>query len=112
MAAFAIAMAMHVATNLLHLRADLQQRAAGIARGAGVRTIEALGRGDTPAAVSALNVLRDEPMVDVAEIYLPSGQKIAAYDRAANGVLLNPAAAPQAVRGNQFQITASAAHEG
>jgi two-component system, sensor histidine kinase and response regulator len=112
MTAFAIAMVMHVATNLLHLRADMQQRAAGIARGAGVRAIEALGRGDTPAAIAALSVLRDEPMVDVAEIYLPDGQKIAAYDRAANGVLLNPSRAPELLRANQFQITASATHEG
>ena len=88
MAAFAIAMVMHVATNLLHLRADMQHRAAGIARAAGVSTIEALGRGETAAAISALGSLRDEPMVDVAEVYLPDGRKIATYDRAANGVLL------------------------
>ena len=46
MAAFAIAMIMHIATNLLHLRADMQQRAAGIARATGVSAIEALRLGD------------------------------------------------------------------
>ena len=103
---------MHVATNLLHLRADMQLRAAGIARTAGVSAIEALGRGDTAAAISALTALRDEPMVDFAEVYLPAGQKIATYDRAANGVRLGPDSTPPLVHGNQFQITASASHEG
>jgi two-component system sensor histidine kinase/response regulator len=112
MAAFAIAILMHVATNLLHLRAELQLRAAGIARTAGVSAIEALGRGDTAAAISALVALRDEPMVDFAEVYLPDGQKIATYNRATNGVLLGPDSAPVFVHGNQFQITAPAAHEG
>ena len=112
MAAFAIAMVMHVATNLLHLRADMQQRAAGIARAAGVSTIEALRRGETAAAIGALGSLRDEPMVAVAEVYLPDGRKIAVYDRAANGVLLNPSSAAAPVHANQFQITSSATHEG
>jgi two-component system, sensor histidine kinase and response regulator len=112
MAAFAIAMMMHVATNLLHLRADMQQRAAAIARGAGVNTIEALGRGDAVGAMSALEALRDEPMVDVAEVYLPDGQKIAVYDRAAAGVLLKPNEAPVAAHRNQFQITAPATRAG
>jgi len=92
MAAFAIAILMHVATNLLHVRADMQQRAASIARTAGVSAIEALGRGDTAAAVGALVALREEPMVDFAEVYLPEGQKIATYNRAANDVLLAPTA--------------------
>ncbi len=92
MAAFAIAIAMHIATNLLHLRAEMQQRAAAIGRTAGVSGIEALSRGDTAAAISALTTLRDEPMVDIAEVYLPNGRKIATYDRAADGVFLDPAA--------------------
>jgi two-component system sensor histidine kinase/response regulator len=112
MAAFAIAMLMHVATNLLHLRADMQQHAAGIARVAGANTIEALGQGDSVAAMSALGALREESMVDVAEVYLPDGQKIAVYDRAANGVLLTPRSAPVLVHRNQFQITAPVTHEG
>ncbi len=111
MAAFAIAILMHVATNLLHLRAELQQRAAGIARSAGVSVIEALGRGDNAAADQALGALRDEPMVDFAEIYLPGGQKIASYDRAANSVHLGSDGAPSA-HGSQFKITAPASHEG
>jgi two-component system, sensor histidine kinase and response regulator len=112
MAAFAIAIMMHVATNLLHVRADIQQRAATIARAAGVGTIEALSRGDTAAAMTTLGALRDEPMVDVAEVYLPDGQKIATYDRAARGVQLKTSNSPLLVHRNQFQITAPATHEG
>ena len=112
MAAFAIAIAMHVATNLLHLRADMQERAAAIARTAGIGAIEALGRGDTPAAISALVSLRDEPMVDFAEVYLPGGQKIATYDRAANDVLLGSGGTPLRTHANQFQVTTPASREG
>src|SRR6202044_3740714 len=103
MAAFAIAIAMHVATNLLHLRADMQQRAAAIGRSAGVNAIEAVSRGDTAAAIRALHSLRDEPGVDLAEVYLPGGQRIAAYDRAADGVFLGQSGAPVQVHANQFQ---------
>ncbi len=112
MAVFATATIMHVATDLLHLRADMQQRAAGIARTAGLSAIEALGRGDTAAAMRALLDLRDEPIVDFAEVYLPDGRKIAAYDRAANAVLLGPSSTPLRVHRNQFQITVPASHEG
>jgi len=120
MAAFAIAMIMYIATNLLHLRADMQQRAAGIARAAGVSTIEALRSGDTTAAISALNALRDEPMVNIAEVYLADGQKLATYDRAANEVQLerqapdkrfDPGNSRFVVRGNQFQITVPATRD-
>ena len=114
MAAFAIAMLMHVATNLLQVRADMEHRAAGIARTAVVGSIEAMNRGDTVAAINALDALHDEPMVDVAEVYLPDGQKIATYDRATNGVTLtlNGHRQPSAARRSRFQITVPAIHEG
>jgi two-component system, sensor histidine kinase and response regulator len=113
MAAFAIAIIMHLATNLLHLRADMQQRAAGIARSAGVGAIEALSRGDSEGALRALDALRDESMVDVAEIYLPDGRKIATYDRAASVMLLQSGDSSHLpVRRNQFQIAVPATHEG
>ena len=57
MAAFAIAIVMQVATNLLHVRADMQQRAGGISRAAGVGTIEALRLGETSTAINALSTL-------------------------------------------------------
>src|SRR3984885_3756582 len=112
MAAFAIAIIMHVATNWVHVRADIQQRATAIARTAGVGTIEALSRNDAAAAMSARGALRYEPMVDVAEVYLPDGQKIATYDRAAAGVQLKTSSTPLVVHRNQFQLTVPAVHEG
>jgi two-component system, sensor histidine kinase and response regulator len=118
MAAFAIAIVMQVATNLLHVRADMQQRAGGIARAAGVGTIEALRLGETSTAINALSTLRDEPMVNVAEVYLPGGKKIATYDRALNDVRLEPAAQQQDAPSNaqkregQFEIIVPATHSG
>ncbi|HEY0801027.1 MAG TPA: ATP-binding protein, partial [Steroidobacteraceae bacterium] len=121
MAVFAMAMIMHVATNLLHLRADLQQRAGIIARVPGVNTIEAMRLGDTAAAYNALNALRDEPMVGFAEVYLPDGQILATYDRAKNNVLLVRAGEQKSlsssstrllVSGNQFQVRVPATRDG
>ncbi|MDB6099907.1 MAG: multi-sensor hybrid histidine kinase [Gammaproteobacteria bacterium] len=112
MAAFAIAILMHIATNLLHMRADMQQRATGIARTAGVSAIGALSRGEIEAATGILTALRDEPMVDVAEMYLPDGRKIATYDRATNRVMLKTSDTPLRARRNQFQITTPATREG
>ena len=112
MAAFAIAMLMHVATSLLHMRADMQQRAASIARTAGVNAIGALSRGETEAATRILSALRDEPMVDVTEVFLLDGHRIATYDRAANRVTLNDSDTALRVHRNQFQITVPASQEG
>ncbi len=118
MAAFAISIIMQVATNLLHVRADMQQRAGGIARAAGVGTIEALRLGETSTAINALSTLRDEPMVNVAQVYLPGGKKIATYDRALNDVQLEPVAQHQAApsntqkRAGQFEIIVPATRSG
>jgi two-component system, sensor histidine kinase and response regulator len=120
MAAFAIAMLMHIATNLLHLRDYMQERAAGIARTTGVTTIEAMQRGDTQSALDALRALRDDSIVKAADIYLPNRQKLAAYDRALDEPRLNPPAGPGfdpssgqlLVHGNQFQITVPATRMG
>jgi signal transduction histidine kinase/DNA-binding response OmpR family regulator/HPt (histidine-containing phosphotransfer) domain-containing protein len=121
MAAFAMAMIMHFATNLLHLRADLQQRAGIIARAPGVNTIEAVLLGDTAAASNALNALRDEPMVSFAEVYLPDGQILATYDRAKSKVLLvrtgeqkrlSSSSTRLLAGGNQFQVTVPATRAG
>src|SRR5271155_3091376 len=120
MAAFAIAMIMYIATNLLHLRADMQQRAAGIARASGVSAIEALRLGETSAAINALNALRDDPMVNVAEVYLADGQKLATFDRSTNDVQLeqrtsdrrfDPNSTQFLVHG-QFQVTVPATRAG
>src|SRR6202046_2988713 len=77
----------------------------------GAAASEAPGRGDPAAAIRALPAMHDEPMVDIAEVYLPDGRKIATYDRASDGVFLGPSA-PVRVHLNQFQVTAPAEHEG
>ncbi len=90
MAAFGIALAMHVATNLLHLRADLLRRASHVARVAGVAVIEQIRSGDEPSAVRALRSLHDEPLLDGAEVFLANGRRLATYDRGADQVRLEP----------------------
>ncbi len=89
LAAFAIALIMHVAATLLHLREDLRQRAAGIAGGVGVSTLEALSLGDAGAARSALGALKDEPLVAMAQVYSAEGAKLATYQRG-HAVQLGP----------------------
>lgn len=91
MAVFAIAMIVHIATNLLHLRDDLQWCAARIARINGASTIEALRLGDDKAALEAMSGLRDEWLVSAAEVFLPNGQKLATYRRAQDDVRLDGA---------------------
>src|SRR5438552_2182320 len=97
MATFAIAALMQVGTNLLHLRHDLKQRAAGIAGGAGANALVALHGGGPQAALAAFGALRDDPMVSVAELYSAGGQKLFSYDRAANRVRLEAGDAPAEV---------------
>ncbi len=85
MAAFAIAMFMHVATSLLHVREDMRACAERIARDTGVKVIQALRAGDDAAAMKALNGLRDEPLAGVAEVFLADGRRLATYRRTPNG---------------------------
>jgi two-component system sensor histidine kinase/response regulator len=120
MAAFAIAMLMHLATNLMHLHDTMQERAEGIARTAGIAVIQAAQNHDSQAALEALRVLRDDPIVDVAEVYLANQRRFAAYDRASNDASLDAGDAPHAspelgqrlVGGRQFQITVPATRSG
>jgi two-component system, sensor histidine kinase and response regulator len=120
MAAFVIAMLMHLATNLMHLHDTMRERAEGIARTAGIAVIQAAQNHDSQAALEALRVLRDDPIVDVAEVYLANHRRFAAYDRASNDVSLDAGDAPPAspdvgqrlVEGRQFQITVPATRSG
>jgi TMAO reductase system sensor TorS len=79
MAAFAIALIMHVATNVLHVREDMQRRATRIARVTGVNVIDSLKSGDADAATRALGALRAETLVSAVDILLPDGRKIASF---------------------------------
>ena len=128
MAAFGIALLMHLATNLVQQRDDLRQRAIAIGGASGASTIEAAQLGRQQAAISALKSLHDEPLVSAAEVYLPTGQKLATYDRAADEVLLLPAQGPSmqpyagipfdpsgahlALHGRRFVITVPARRDG
>jgi len=132
MAAFAIAMVMHVATSLLHVREDLQRCATRIARVTGVSVVRALQTGDGQAAMAALNALRDEPLVNVAEVFLADGRKLATYRRgqtatdahvelsAAQNATLTPQALPAFdpqrpnlyLQTDKFHITAAAVQNG
>jgi hypothetical protein len=120
MAAFAIAMLMHLATNLMHLHADMQERAEGIARTAGIAVIQAAQNHDSQTALEALRVLRDDPIVDVAEVYLANHRRFAAYDRISNDASLDAGETPRAspdvgqllVEGRQLQITVPATRSG
>jgi signal transduction histidine kinase/DNA-binding response OmpR family regulator/HPt (histidine-containing phosphotransfer) domain-containing protein len=96
LAAFAIAMLLHLATNLWHLRQDMEQRATRIGRVIGADTIDALRSGDDKAALKSLGALRDEPSVGRAEIYSIDGRELATYDRATHEVHLRGQARPGA----------------
>ena len=91
MTAFGIAMMMHVATNLLHLREDMLSRGSRIAYVTGASAIEQIEAGDAQAATRTLKQLRTEPLVDVAELYLPNGQRLVTYRRASDAVRFEPA---------------------
>ncbi len=83
--ACAIALVIHVASSVLHVRDDMRRRATRIARVTGVHVIEALQAGDDKAATAALDALREEPMVNGVDVSLPDGRALASYRRAPNG---------------------------
>ena len=128
MTAFGIALLMHIATNLLQQQMDLRQRAIAIAGPSGASSIEAAQLGRPQAAISALKTLRDEPLVLAAEVYLPTGQKLATYDRRADevhlqtaqatdarplaGIRFDPSGARLTLRGWRLSITVPARRDG
>src|SRR5208282_2150924 len=72
-------------------------------------------------AEKALNVFRDEPMVSVAEVFLPNGKRLATYRRAASDPIsgsagatlpLDPAGPKLFARGGHIHITAPVVQEG
>ena len=85
MAAFAIASIMHVATNVTHVRDEMQRRATRIARVTGVNVIDSLKSGDAASATRALADLRAEGLVSGVDVFLPDGRKLAAFARGAEG---------------------------
>ena len=111
--AFAIALAMHVATNLLHLRDDMLRRGSRVARVIGAEVIAQSEAGDEPSALKRLMVLRDEPLVRAAEVFRVDGKRVATYgrfdaDASPNSATLplDPAQPRLFVRGGHVHITA------
>jgi TMAO reductase system sensor TorS len=91
-AVFAIALTMHVATNLMHVREDMSRRAMRIARVSGVDVIQAVEAGDEDAALKSLSGLRDETLVTGVDISLPDGRELASYRRGNADIRLEPIA--------------------
>ena len=128
-AVFAVVMIAHIAMNLLHLRDDLQWSGARVARMTGAATIDALRLGDDAAALQAMNGLRDEWLVDGAEVLAPNGTTLATYTRGQNAHLAAaaarsslaianspPPADPQHprlfLRGSRFHVIAAIVRDG
>jgi two-component system, sensor histidine kinase and response regulator len=120
MAAFAIAMLMHSATNLMHLHDYLQERAEGIARTVGVTALRQAQSGDPQAALDGLKALHDDPIVDVMEIYSADHRRFASYHRLSDVALLDAGEVMTSnlnvghliLDGRRFQITVPAARSG
>ncbi|HSY97003.1 MAG TPA: response regulator [Steroidobacteraceae bacterium] len=129
-AVFAVAMVVHVAMNLMHLRDDLLWSASRVARVTGASTIDALRHGDDKAALKAVDGLREEWLVSDADILAANGRRIATYRRGKSDAQLESTAAQNAVaisrsmpvvdpehpqlylRGTQFHIIAAVARNG
>src|SRR6266851_6541292 len=119
MVAFAIALTMHIATNLLHLREDMLRRGSRVARVIGADVIAESEAGDEPSAVKRLMVLRYEPLVSAAEVLRPDGKRVAAYGRLdADGnahaatLPLDPAEPKIFVQSGHLHITAPILRDG
>jgi len=84
MAAFGIAMLMHVTTNVFHLRQEMLRRALHVANVTGGFVIRDLQSGKDSWAIDSLKALHDEPLVSSVEVFLPDGRRLAKYDRARN----------------------------
>jgi two-component system, sensor histidine kinase len=94
LAAFAIASIMHVATNVTHVRDEMQRRATRIARVTGVNVIDSLKSGDAAAATRALTDLRAEGLVSRVDVLLADGRKIATFARGTEGEPMIELASP------------------
>jgi signal transduction histidine kinase/DNA-binding response OmpR family regulator len=118
--AFGIALAMHIATNLLHLREDMLRRASRAARVIGPSVIAQATAGDRASAEKALDVFRDEPMVRAAEIFRPDGKRLATYQQAQSGPIsdaggalpLDPARPRLFARAGHLHVTAPVVQNG
>ncbi len=77
--AFGIALVMHVAANLLHLREDVLRRSSRVARVIGADVIVQAEANDAAGVARTLRVLADEPLVNGLEVFLRDGRRVASY---------------------------------
>ena len=118
MAAFGIALLMHLATNVLHVREDMLRRVALGARVIGPTVVARAEQGDTPGAAAAFAVFRDVPMVDMAEILGKDGKRLVTYQSADRSTALIQAmpldsAGPRLfMRDGRFHLTAPVLRDG
>ena len=119
--AFGIALAMHVATNVLHLREDMLRRGGRVARVIGAEAIAQAEAGDDRAASRSLQVLRDEPLVSAAEVFLATGKQVAEYRRldaeaglelADGAPRIDPTGPRLFIHGGHLHITAPVVRDG
>ncbi len=96
MAAFGIAMLVHVFANLFHWREEMLRRSFHVARVTGSLVITDLESGRDRQAIEALKVLHDEPLVSVAEVFRNDGKRLAVYRRDGNAARLESTAAGRA----------------
>jgi len=118
MAAFGIALLMHIATNVLHVHEDMLRRVALGARVVGPPVIARAEQGDAQGAAAAFAVFRDVPMVDAAEVLGKDGRRLAAYWRAAGNPLqmqavpFDPTQAKLFMRDGRFHLIAPVLRDG
>jgi TMAO reductase system sensor TorS len=129
LAAFAIALMLHVATSLVHVGVVMRGRATRIAQVTGAEVIQAVESGDSEAALKALGSLRNESFVSGVDIFLPDGRRLAGYGPGPGDLRLeaiardkaapvpatmadwNPAQKPTLhVRSDGIHVTAAATH--
>jgi signal transduction histidine kinase/CheY-like chemotaxis protein len=118
MAAFGIALLMHLATNVLHVREDMLRRVALGAHVIGPTVIARAEQGDARGAAAAFAVFRDVPMVDMAEVLGRDGKQLAEYRSLGRGpssipaVPLDPASPTLLMRDGRFHLTAPVLRNG
>ncbi len=90
MAAFVVAILMHIATNVMHLREEMLRRADIVARVTGSAVLADVAAGDDASAIKSLQALRDDPLVGSAEILRANGSRVGTYSRKADAAFLEP----------------------
>jgi two-component system sensor histidine kinase/response regulator len=81
MAAFVIALVMHVATNVYQARENMLRQTSQVARSTGVAVFSDLRSNGAAAALHALASLGDDPWISAADLYGADGAPVGTYQR-------------------------------